>query len=389
MIINKKKSQIIIFNAIIAAIAVFGFLCTTVSAEQPRLNDQKNKIENQREKAKSQIHKLKLLEKIETNKLYKNQQKLEYNQHNLERSQIKYNNIKDEVANLQKKLDVLLVEHNRHLMYARKRIVQMYKHKRNNYIEFLLNSEDINAFLDRLYFENIIIAYDKKRLEETKIHAREILALKSRIELQKRNLEASIKDINKQQDNIQDAIKRNERLIEKLKTDRATWEKSERELASQSRKISQMINNEIRKTERQGVNVVVSGSFARPVAGRITSPFGYRVHPIFKRRIFHSGVDIGAPYGTPIKAANSGRVMFVGWYNGYGKVVIINHGNINGIPTTTLYAHMSVTVAKQGTNVTKGEVIGKVGTTGYSTGPHLHFEVRQKGNPVNPLNFVK
>ena len=95
------------------------------------------------------------------------------------------------------------------------------------------------------------------------------------------------------------------------------------------------------------------------------------------------------PYGTPIKAANSGRVIFTGWYSGYGKVVIIDHGKINGVPTTTLYAHMSTISAKQGANVVRGSVIGKVGTTGYSTGPHLHFEVRQKGNPVNPTNFVR
>ena len=150
-----------------------------------------------------------------------------------------------------------------------------------------------------------------------------------------------------------------------------------------------MINQEAKKTQKEGVSVVVQGNFVKPVAGRVTSQFGSRMHPIFKRRIFHSGIDIGAPYGTPIKAANSGRVIFVGWYSGYGKVIIIDHGNIGGLPTTTLYAHMSVTIAKQGQSVAKGQTIGKIGTTGYSTGPHLHFEVRQKGNPVNPLNFIR
>ncbi len=383
----KITKKIFAFNMILS-ITIF-FSCCSAFADSPKLKDQKNQIENKRVQAKNQIHKLKLLEKIETNKLYKNQQKLEYNQHSLARSKKQYQNTKDEVASLEKKLDVLLVEHNRHLAYTKKRLVQIFKHKRNSYIEFLLSSDDINAFLDRLYFENVIIAYDKKRLEETKVHAREILALKARIELQKRNLESSIQDINRQQADIQDAIEKNEKLIEKLKTDRATWEKSERELAHQSRAISQMINHEIKKTEKQGTNVVVSSKFVRPVPGSITSPFGTRTHPIFKRKIFHSGIDIGAPYGTPIRAANSGRVIFVGWYNGYGKVVIINHGQINGIPTTTLYAHMSSTSVKQGANIAKGDIVGRVGTTGYSTGPHLHFEVRQKGNPVNPLNFIR
>ena len=374
----------IVFIILIA----FSFCAHSVYAGQ-KLNEQKTTIEQKRGRAKREIHKLKLLEKLETNRLYKNQQKLEYTQYSLQRNKKEYSNAKSEVQNLEKKLEVLLTEHKKHLNYTSKRIVQIYKHKRNSYIEFLLNSSDINAFLDRLYFENIVIAYDKKKLDETKSVAREIMALKNRIEMQKRNLELSIANINRQQVDIQDAISKNERLIEKLKTDRATWERAEKDLARQSRAISQMINQEIKKSGKEGVSVSVTGSFTRPVPGRITSPYGSRMHPIFKRRIFHSGVDIGAPYGTPIRAANSGRVIFVGWYSGYGKVVIIDHGKINGVPTTTLYAHMSVTIAKQGTNIAKGSIIGKVGTTGYSTGPHLHFEVRQNGNPTNPLNFIR
>ncbi len=381
-----KYKKRIFFIAFTACILASGFTSCYADA---KLDAKQSQIEAQMGHAKKEIKKLKLLEKIETNRLYKNQQKLENAQHNLQKNKKQKTNAENEVRNLESKLEVLLAEHRKHLNYTQKRIVQIFKHKRNSYIEFLLNSKDINAFLDRLYFENIIISYDKKKLHDTKTVARDIMALKNRIELQKRNLEISIANINRQQVDIQDAISKNEKLIEKLQTDRATWEKAERDLAKQSKAISQMINQEAKKTEKQGVSITVSGGFTRPVPGRITSPFGYRMHPIFKRRIFHSGIDIGAPSGTPIKAANSGRVIFVGWYSGYGKVVIIDHGNINGLPTTTLYAHMSVTIAKQGTNVAKGTVIGKVGTTGYSTGPHLHFEVRQKGNPVNPLNFIR
>ena len=220
--------------------------------------------------------------------------------------------------------------------------------------------------------------------------AREMLALKSRIEAQKENLKVSITTINKQKNSIDNDIAKNKKLIEKLQTDRATWERAEKELAKQSKAITQMINQQAKRSQKEGVApVVVTSGFTRPVAGKITSPYGSRIHPIFKRRIFHSGIDIGAPYGTPIRAANNGRVIFVGWYSGYGKVIIIDHGLIGGVPTTTLYAHMSATIARQGSSVSKGQVIGRVGTTGYATGPHLHFEVRQKGNPTNPLNFVR
>ena len=133
---------------------------------------------------------------------------------------------------------------------------------------------------------------------------------------------------------------------------------------------------------------VTTGAFMRPISGPITSPFGWRVHPIFKSRIFHSGIDIGGANGGAIKAANSGKVIFAGWQGGYGKVVIIDHGRVNGKPTTTLYAHMSVINVSNGQSVGKGQVIGKEGSTGYSTGPHCHFEVRVNGVPQNPLQYI-
>ena len=144
----------------------------------------------------------------------------------------------------------------------------------------------------------------------------------------------------------------------------------------------------IAKTTRNS-NVNVGNGFLMPVSGaRVTSPFGWRVHPIFKKKIFHSGIDYGVPYGTPIKASNAGQVIFSGWYGGYGKVVILDHGSCTGQPTTTLYAHMSRQAVSVGQSVTRGQVIGYVGSTGYSTGPHLHFEVRINGKPQNPNNYL-
>ena len=134
--------------------------------------------------------------------------------------------------------------------------------------------------------------------------------------------------------------------------------------------------------------VISSTGFIRPISGPITSPFGYRVHPIFKSRIFHSGIDIGGPNGGAIRASNDGKVIYSGWYGGYGKVVIIDHGRINGQAVTTLYAHMSNYTVSPGQNVLKGQVIGYEGSTGYSTGPHCHFEVRVNGKPQNPLNYI-
>ena len=199
------KNYITVFLTLFLVLFNTNYCCATAQ-NNPKLKDQRKQIEAKRTHAKKEIHKLKLLEKLETNKLYKNQQKLEYAQHSLQKNQKEYQNTQSEVKALEKKLDVLLVEYKRHQAYTSNRLVQIFKHKRNKYIDFLFSSDDINDFLDRLYFENIIISYDKQKLHESKKCAKDIIALKNRIEMQKKNLEVAISNINRQQVTIQDAI---------------------------------------------------------------------------------------------------------------------------------------------------------------------------------------
>jgi len=118
-----------------------------------------------------------------------------------------------------------------------------------------------------------------------------------------------------------------------------------------------------------------------PLYGRIVSRYGYRVYPW---RGFHTGLDIKGPYGAPIRATADGVVSFTGWRRGYGKTVILNHAH----GTSTLYAHSSKYIVKAGQRVRKGQIICYVGNTGYSTGPHLHYEVRKTGKPVNPVTYL-
>jgi len=127
-----------------------------------------------------------------------------------------------------------------------------------------------------------------------------------------------------------------------------------------------------------------NGQFHRPVPGPITSGFGYRFHPVLKYSRLHAGVDFRAPTGTPVRAAQSGTVLIAGWKGGYGNTVVISHGN--GL--TTLYGHNSRLAVKAGQYVSRGQIIAYAGSTGLSTGPHLHFEVRVNGEPKNPTNWL-
>ncbi|MBQ5707420.1 MAG: M23 family metallopeptidase, partial [Peptococcaceae bacterium] len=122
-----------------------------------------------------------------------------------------------------------------------------------------------------------------------------------------------------------------------------------------------------------------------PSSKKITSKYGYRIHPIQKVKKMHTGIDVGAKKGTDIVAAAGGKVIMAKYYGGYGNCIIVDHGG----GMSTLYAHMSAYVAKEGDWVSQGQVIGKVGSTGNSTGPHLHFEVRVNGQHTNPSNYVK
>ena len=214
-------------------------------------NSSKTQIEQKRAQAKKEIHKLKLLEKIETNKLYRNQRKLEQTEQGLYYNKQQYKNAQEELYSLQVQLENALRNYRAQQYATNKRINQIFKTKRKNYVEFLLSAKNINDFLDRIYFENIVMDIDRQKISKTQERTRRIRELTKRLENQKNELKNSIETMNRQQKNIQSAISRNEKMIHKLKTDRATWEKSERELARQSKQIEDMINKTVSKTSKR------------------------------------------------------------------------------------------------------------------------------------------
>ena len=373
MKINKfiKKLFIVLLALLIGNIGLLSH------ADQLKNIQQKQKVTHEK------IKRLKTLEHLEKNKLYKNQQKLEQASVDLQNSKNKHSSLEQQLKNLERELASSVAEYNNANINMRKRIRQVYKGQRTGMFQLILTAKDLNSLLDVVYFEKIVLKKDYANILAVKAKSQRIASMKQDVEARRRTLAQSIQDINYQQKSIKNAIAQNQSLINKYKTDRKTYEKAERELARQSASIQSMI------AKNKGSDVRISSSgFMRPIGGRITSPFGWRTHPIFNSRTFHSGVDIAGPNKGVIRASNSGKVIYSGWYGGYGKVVILDHGTVNGKPTTTLYAHMSSIKASQGQFVNKGDVIGYEGTTGYSTGPHVHFEVRINGKPNNPLNYI-
>lgn len=171
------------------------------------------------------------------------------------------------------------------------------------------------------------------------------------------------------------------RLQQELLQDEAELKKQLDQFEKEAKDLEQVL------LKLQSEGDYIGGIMKWPVTGhtRISSPYGNRIHPILKTNRFHSGIDIPAPTGTNIVAAAAGRVAFAGTQGGYGRTIILDHGG--GI--MTLYAHNSQLMVSEGAQVTQGSVIAKAGSTGMSTGPHLHFEVRENGKYVDPMPWLK
>lgn len=172
-------------------------------------------------------------------------------------------------------------------------------------------------------------------------------------------------------------VHRQETLLAQLRDEEEHFRNDLEGLAAEQDKLESLI------AERQTSSGSAPGILLRPVPGRISSGFGYRLHPILGTQRLHTGVDMSGGYGTTIVAAGSGTVIHAGWFGGYGNAVIIDHGG----GMATLYAHQSSVAVSRGQSVSAGQIIGYIGSTGLSTGPHLHFEVRLGGTPVDPVPY--
>lgn len=283
---------------------------------------------------------------------------------------------------LQRALDAL---HARQAVLAR-RVRAIYMHGQLNYVDVIIGSKSFSDFANRLELLKRIIRADFSLILEIQEQQRQIEAKRAELEQEKAQLDALEADAVKAQEAIESKKAEQQRALEEAQAHRAAAEQLESELQQASADVQAKIEARLREQQAGGgyTGVVGTGQLSWPCSGPITSPFGYRIHPIFGIEISHAGMDIGVPEGTPVHAADSGTVIEADWISGYGYTIIIDHGN--GIQT--LYAHNSSLIAGAGQSVSKGEVVAYSGQTGNVTGPHCHFEVRINGSPVDPMGYL-
>ena len=307
----------------------------------------------------------------------------------LEQSRADYKAIQDKLSATQQQIKtntVVLATAEKRLaaqnLILNKRIRDIYQNGQLSYLDVLLGANDFNDFTSRADILQRLINSDLKLVLKVKAERELILQTKTQLDNDQASIQVLKLAVEEKKRTIELSKKEKESLLASAVNDRDISEEAYQELVKTSLRIEQMIrNNQSSYSGSRGG----TGAMIWPTdATAITSPFGSRTHPIFGSTRFHSGIDIGADYGDSVHAADGGVVISAGWLGGYGKAVIIDHGN--GI--SSLYGHNSELLVSEGQSVRKGQVISRVGSTGDSTGPHLHFEVRQNGSPVNPMGYL-
>ena len=246
----------------------------------------------------------------------------------------------------------------------------------------LLQSQNLNDFLDRRYQLKRLYRADQQKLLEFKAETELLERSRNAVEQVKTAVTLSQQQLLAQKGELEQLAADQKSSVVRLTQDRRAMELAEAQLEQDSRALTSLINQRLLQGDRTAFRG--TGQMLLPIIAEITSNYGWRTHPVLGYERFHAGVDFGADYGTPIHAAEQGTVIFAGWYGGYGNAVIVDHGGT----ITTLYAHASELYVQEGQTVTRGQAIAAVGSTGLSTGPHLHFEVRRNGEPTDPMSFL-
>ncbi len=300
-----------------------------------------------------------------------------------------------------------------------KRVRDIYINGQISYLDVMFGAQDFGDFLTRMDLLKRVMIQDSELVNQVLAYRNEIQEIGRQLEQDRLQQVEQAMIAEDAKDVKLEKVAEQQALIDMMENDKDVYNKQYDEMIAASNQVAQLIQEskyraaaeEARRQQEEAarqaqaaytqqatgayessddgdyqayVPATNSGAMIYPITGPITSEFGWRNHPIFGGQRFHSGIDIGGDYGMPIHAAQSGIVSHAGWIGGYGNTVMIDHGG--GI--TTLYGHNESLAVDVGQYVNQGDVIAYCGSTGNSTGPHCHFEVRLDGEPVSPFNYL-
>lgn len=358
-----------------------------VQAEEQEITDlqtQQEELQNQINDATGELEGVQdeLSENLQ--QVQKLDEKIETSQAELDELNTKITELQKQIDEVQEKLEVAEERYNRQKEILEVRLVAIYESSDTQYLDVILSSRSVSDFLSNYFLITELASYDTELLEDMKEQ-------KDEIELDKEKLDST----QEQYATIKQNQTKTAKILENTKIVRENYiaklSDQEKEIQAQIDEYNAQfaeINKEILSLALQGIDTqYIGGELAWPIPGytRITSKYGMRVHPITGVYKLHTGVDVSAPMGANFVAANDGIVVKAEYNSAYGNMVIIDHGG--GV--STLYAHGSEMMVKVGDYVKRGEtVVLKVGSTGYSTGPHAHFEVRLNGVTTDPLPYI-
>lgn len=262
------------------------------------------------------------------------------------------------------------------------RLKVIYQNSNRSIFEVFLESKNITDFFKRIQLMQFIASKDTELLEAIETARKDLVSKLEMRAQEKEAVEQQVALLNTEKQKVAEKISRSSQAIRDYSNELKVLERQIDKLEAESARLAKSIQALMEKNRKYA-----GGAMAWPskTCTTISSGYGMRYHPILKKNKMHTGIDIPAQAGTDILAANDGKVIVASWQTGYGNTVIIDHGG--GI--ATLYGHCSKILVKEGQTVKRGEVIAKVGSTGWSTGPHLHFEVIKDGKTVDPMTYFK
>lgn len=373
-----------VYKILLCSILICATSFVSYAVDLNELQEQKDNIQSQIDESNNQLIDVNNELTDNLKQIQKLDESISSTQNSLDELNSKITQKENEISKIEKKLEKITQKYNSQKDLLDERLVAMYETENTNYLDVVLGSKSVSDFISSYYLISELTSYDMDLLELVEDQRKQIEEQNLKLSTQKSTLEQEKTTQQKTQIALSNTKILRQNYIEKLSQE-------EQELQAKIDEYNNQINTV--ETEIKKLASIVTfgedykgGPMQWPINGHytITSNYGMRTHPITGVYKLHTGVDISATIGDDFTAMADGIVVKAEYNSAYGNMVIIDHGG--GVQT--LYAHGSQIIAQLGQEVKAGDVVLKVGSTGYSTGPHAHFEVRVNGTPVNPLDYV-